>query len=177
MRSLISQSEISVVLKKSALVLLVFVLIILVADLGIQAYRTNKQNSFYGQMIQPINRPEALGIAQSRVNWQGVSFACQKGDEVVAIADAKVILDREIAPYGRVIVLDHGYRLYSLYAGIDSIHVIGDELKKGEIVGSVNASITDNGRPIFYFEIRRNAHVIALGEYPLFIPVLKSNFG
>ncbi|MCH8244493.1 M23 family metallopeptidase [Patescibacteria group bacterium] len=66
----------------------------------------------------------------------GVDLAADTGTNVYAVNDAVVVLTRDFVNYGRTIVLDHGFGIYSLYLHLDEmIATKGEFVKRGEIIG------------------------------------------
>jgi len=66
----------------------------------------------------------------------GVDLEAAPGTNVYAANDAVVVLTRDFVNYGRTIVLDHGFGIYSLYLHLDEmVATKGEFVKRGEIIG------------------------------------------
>ena len=80
----------------------------------------------------------------------GIEIKAKDGSSVNAVASGKVMLVRELPGYGMVMILDHGSRVYSLYARIKNLKAeVGDEIEVGEKLAMVE------NQQNFYFELRK----------------------
>ena len=72
----------------------------------------------------------------------GLDFAQKKGAPVKAMNNGIVTLAKKDLFYtGGTIIFDHGHGISTLYMHLDDLFVkVGDQIKKGDIVGSVGAS-------------------------------------
>ena len=60
------------------------------------------------------------------------------------------------AGYGRLVVVDHGFGVTTLYAHLSSIHVmVGQQLRRGDTIGNVGVSGRSTG-PHVHYEVRLN---------------------
>ena len=76
------------------------------------------------------------------------------------MAAGVVILNKDLPGYGKVIIVDHGSRVYSLYAKIkENLVNLGQNVKAGHYL----ASISDN-EP-FYFELRKKGKAVDPSSY------------
>jgi len=84
----------------------------------------------------------------------GVDFAAPEEEAVHAICDGVVIYADWFRGYGNLLIIDHGYRYWSLYAHLSQFSVrVADQVKKGEVVGMVGETGSLKG-PYLYFELR-----------------------
>jgi murein DD-endopeptidase MepM/ murein hydrolase activator NlpD len=103
--------------------------------------------SSYGQRTDPFSGEGAF--------HKGVDISAQTGVGVRATADG-IIVHAEWASggYGRLVVVDHGGGMQTYYAHLSKINVrIGQEVRRGDIVGAVGSS----GRvtaPHLHYEVR-----------------------
>ena len=68
-------------------------------------------------------------------------YAAPKGTPVVAANSGRVVLVADYFFPGRLVILDHGLGLYTLYFHLDSVGVAsGDLVDRGQIVGTVGAT-------------------------------------
>ena len=73
-----------------------------------------------------------------RAPHSGIDFAAQVGTPVVAANRGRVALVDEFFFPGRLVILDHGLGLYTLYFHLDTIGVReGDLLERGQPLGTV----------------------------------------
>lgn len=72
----------------------------------------------------------------------GTDIAAPKGTKIKASGDGKVLLAGGDYFYsGNMVILDHGQGLKTIYAHLDKTLVnVGDEVKKGELIGLVGAT-------------------------------------
>jgi murein DD-endopeptidase MepM/ murein hydrolase activator NlpD len=78
---------------------------------------------------------------QPRMPHTGVDFAAERGTAVVAANRGRVALVGDFFFAGRLVVLDHGLGLYTLYFHLDRIDVgQGMLVDRGEPIGIVGAS-------------------------------------
>ncbi len=70
----------------------------------------------------------------------GLQVRTRMGGAVRAIAAGRVVFAGEQSAYGRVVIVDHGQRYYTVYAGLGTVEVRpGDELSRSARVGSTGA--------------------------------------
>lgn len=68
----------------------------------------------------------------------GVDLKADKGSEVLAINNGKVIFSEELAYTGNTIIIEHGLGLKSWYYHMDARYVsAGDTVNKGDVIGTV----------------------------------------
>jgi septal ring factor EnvC (AmiA/AmiB activator) len=82
----------------------------------------------------------------------GLRFAAPAGDPVRAIFPGVVAFAQHFKGYGNMVVIDHGNDVYSLAAGLATIHVRLDQrVSMGSQLGLASPPV-DEGN--VYFEIR-----------------------
>lgn len=116
-----------------------------------------------GAMIWPLE-----GSITSSFGWrkntstgtdefhQGLDIEAPLGTPILAVMDGHVSSVNESVTYGRVVVLDHGDGLETVYAHCSEVLVKPPQLiKQGEVIARVG--ITGNARtPHLHFEVRRD---------------------
>ena len=81
------------------------------------------------------------GKTIDRQTHLGIDLASLAMSPIPAANAGKVILAESLGIYGRMIVLDHGCGLFSMYAHLSSFNVkVGQVVKKGEIIGNTGTS-------------------------------------
>ncbi len=86
---------------------------------------------------------------------RGVDLAAPAGTPVRAMADGRVRFAGRMGGYGRVVWLEHGPDLLTVYAHLARIRVrSGDRVRRGEVVGVSGASGDVSG-PHLHFEVWR----------------------
>jgi len=81
----------------------------------------------------------------------GVDLASLANSSVQAANNGRVIFAESLGIYGLTVVLDHGQGLASTYSHLSNIDVkIGQEVKKGEIIGSTGQTGLAGGDHLHY---------------------------
>ncbi|MBW2451176.1 MAG: peptidoglycan DD-metalloendopeptidase family protein [Deltaproteobacteria bacterium] len=111
-----------------------------------------------GRLPWPLTGPVKVGFGTSRHNdygaiieSHGLEISAPAGSEVSAVASGKVIYASPLRGYGKLMIIDHGGKDYSVYAQIAKfLKRVGDIVEGGE-----NIAISGfEGRTSLYFEIR-----------------------
>jgi len=78
---------------------------------------------------------------QPRAPHGGIDYSAPKGTPVVAANTGRVALVAEFFFPGRLVVLDHGLGLYTLYFHLDTVLASeGERIERGQALGTVGAS-------------------------------------
>lgn len=104
----------------------------------------------YGWKIHPITGKVFF--------HSGVDLVAPIGTPVEAIAPGVVVFAKDQGSYGKVVIINHVGGLQTRYAQLETIQVkLGQEIKKGDILGTVGATGQPTSRePHLHFEIRAN---------------------
>ena len=71
----------------------------------------------------------------------GIDLAIARGTEIKAINNGKVIFSEKLIQTGNTILIEHGLGLISWYYHLDELRVVvGDDVKKGDILGTVGST-------------------------------------
>jgi murein DD-endopeptidase MepM/ murein hydrolase activator NlpD len=126
-------------------------------------YQTVTPERFWrGRFVRPVGGTEAgTGFGARRVingkprsPHAGLDFSAAAGTPVVAVNDGRVALVAEYFFPGRLVVLDHGLGLYTLYFHLDEISVKdGDRITRGQPIGTVGATGRATG-PHLHFGVQ-----------------------
>ncbi len=85
----------------------------------------------------------------------GIDLRAPWGTEIYASADGLVVFSGRMNGYGRVIVINHGNAIETVYAHNDRNSVeAGQQVKQGQVVGRVGKSGNASGYHL-HFEVRR----------------------
>lgn len=102
-----------------------------------------------GRFAKPVGVPDAgegfgarrIINGQVRAPHAGLDYSADAGTPVVAANAGRVALVAEYFFPGRLVVLDHGLGLYTLYFHLERADVAdGDRVDRGQIIGRVGAS-------------------------------------
>ena len=102
-----------------------------------------------GRFAKPVGVPDAgegfgarrIINGQPRAPHAGLDYSADAGTPVVGANAGHVALVAEYFFPGRLVVLDHGLGLYTLYFHLEQAEVAdGDRVERGQIIGRVGAS-------------------------------------
>lgn len=90
----------------------------------------------------------------------GIDIAAPKGTPIAAANRGVVVMAEDFYLYGKTVVLDHGWGLYTIYAHQDSIEVReGQLLERGQTLGRVGTSGRVTGPHLHFSSFIRGAKV------------------
>lgn len=113
-------------------------------------YRTvTPERLWRGAFTRPVAGTEpGTGFGSRRVingkpraPHSGIDYAADRGTPVVAVNAGRVALLGEFFFPGRLVILDHGLGLYTLYFHLDTVAVSDDErVERGQVIGTVGST-------------------------------------
>ena len=105
----------------------------------------------YGWQINPSNGDVFF--------HSGIDLSAPSGTSVQAIGEGVVVLAQEQGSYGNLVIINHSSGIQSRYAHLEDIKVsAGEEVKKGDLVGTVGSTGTPTlKKPHLHFEIRSSS--------------------
>jgi murein DD-endopeptidase MepM/ murein hydrolase activator NlpD len=96
---------------------------------------------------------------------EGIDFIAPQGTKIFASADGVVKSVRYSSSFGKVIVIDHGYGISSLYAHLLKFNVKkGTKVKRGQVIGSVGNTGLSAG-PHLHYEVHVNGKEVDPTSY------------
>lgn len=108
-----------------------------------------------GRITQRFGDPAPRGVTYARGYKNGMSFAAAHGSAVMASARGKVVAVGSAGAYGNRVEIEHGGKVWTLYAHLSSVSVSpGDVVEAGQVVGRVGATGQAYGSHL-HFELRR----------------------
>lgn len=124
---------------------------------------------YKGRLLWPVKGKLRTGFGTSRhgelgtlIESHGFDIEVEPGSPVTAVADGKVIFAKSLRGYGRLMIVDHGQKYYTLYAHVAKfLKQIGDVLAAGEVI----ASSGFEGRDAVYFEVRQGGKPLDPAEW------------
>lgn len=109
-------------------------------------------SSGFGWRTDPINGSNRFHA--------GVDIAAPSGTPIYAPQNAKVAYSGTYKGYGNVVVLDHGYGLYTLYGHTSTYYVrAGEFISQGQVIAAVGTSGRSTG-PHLHFEVHQNGQYV-----------------
>jgi septal ring factor EnvC (AmiA/AmiB activator) len=91
---------------------------------------------------------------------KGIDIEAALGDGVRVVEKGRIVFADRFTGYGRMVIVDHGERYYTIYAHLSEIiRKTGDDVQRGEIVGRVGDSDSLGGAKL-YFELRKDGRSI-----------------
>ncbi len=90
----------------------------------------------------------------------GLDIGASHGTPVYLPQNGTVIFSGPYKGYGNMVVVDHGYNLYTLYAHLSQRYVkTGDTVARGQIIATVGSSGRSTG-PHLHFEVHHNQQYV-----------------
>jgi murein hydrolase activator len=117
-----------------------------------------------GRLLFPVvARAEIRPAHREGTEGPGLEIRAPAGSIVRAVFAARVAFADRYGPYGRIVILDHGDRYYTVSGNLDGIDVkIGQDVAAGDRVGTVG---DDGSGSMLYFEVRHGSQTVAPGPW------------
>ena len=97
---------------------------------------------------------------QTETFRKGVEFAAAAGEPVLAVAPGEVRFTGWFRGYGKIVILDHADRYFTVCGHLEEIDVeVGAAVEAGDRIGSVGETGSLTG-PKLYFEIRNGSEAL-----------------
>lgn len=120
-----------------------------------------------GKLDLPVRGAVTGGFGKSRhpefsdeLFRKGIDIEARLGDEIRAVEGGKVVFADRFSGYGKMLIIDHGERYYTIYAHLsDLLKKKGEPVQKGDSIGLVGDSDSLAGARL-YFEIRKDGRSI-----------------
>jgi murein hydrolase activator len=122
-----------------------------------------------GRLLWPVPGKLRVGFGTSRhgelgtlIESHGFDIEAAAGTPVNAAASGKVIFANSLRGYGKLIIVDHGSKYYTLYAHMARFtKQVGDPVAAAEVI----AYSGYEGRDAVYFEIRQGGKPLDPGDW------------
>lgn len=124
---------------------------------GLEALRGRLEWPVRGQVTAPFGKFKHPEFS-AEVLRKGIDIEAPVGEEIKAVEKGRVVYAERFAGYGKMIIVDHGERYYTIYGHLSEIlKKTGDGVSRGEALGRVGDSDSLAGSKL-YFEIRKDGH-------------------
>ena len=124
---------------------------------GLEALRGRLEWPVRGQVTAPFGKfkhPEFEG----EILRKGIDIEVQVGEEVKAVQKGRVVYADRFSGYGKIVIVDHGKRYYTIYGHLSDISKkTGEAVNPGDTLGLAGDSDSLAGSKL-YFEIRKDGH-------------------
>lgn len=95
----------------------------------------------------------------------GLDIAGRRGTPVYAAAPGRVIVAGYNSGYGRMVEIDHGFGISTVYGHCNSLKVSkGDQVEAGQLVSTIGSTGRSTG-PHLHFEVRLDGHPVDPIDY------------
>lgn len=126
---------------------------------GLEALRGRLDWPVRGQVSAPFGKYQHPEFA-AEVFRNGIDIDAPVGEAIRAVEKGTVVYADRFSGYGKMVIVDHGERYYTIYGHLSEIlKKTGDEVRRGEVLGRVGDSDTLAGSNL-YFEIRKDGRSV-----------------
>jgi septal ring factor EnvC (AmiA/AmiB activator) len=129
------------------------------AGSGLESMRGKLEWPVKGQLIGGFGKTKHHEFSTD-VFRKGLEIEAPVGEEIRAVEKGKIVFADRFSGYGKMLIIDHGDRYYTVYAHLsDFLKKSGDAVKRGEAVALVGDSESLVGSKL-YFEMRKDGRSI-----------------
>lgn len=122
---------------------------------GFEAMKGNLAYPVRGEVIGGFGKTRHPDFS-AELFRKGIDIQAPFGEEVRAVDGGRVIFADRFSGYGKMVIIDHGQRYYTIYAHLsDLLKQSGEAVQRGEPVALVGDSDSLKGARL-YFEIRKD---------------------
>ena len=126
---------------------------------GLESMRGKLEWPVKGQVIGGFGKTKHHEFA-TEVFRKGLDIEAPVGEEIRAVEKGRIVFADRFSGYGKMLIIDHGDRYYTVYAHLsDFLKKSGDLVKRGESVALVGDSESLVGSKL-YFEMRKDGRSI-----------------
>ncbi|MGH9821300.1 MAG: murein hydrolase activator EnvC family protein, partial [Pyrinomonadaceae bacterium] len=126
---------------------------------GLEAMRGKLDWPVRGQVIASFGKTKHREFS-TEVFRNGLDIEAPVGAEIKAVEKGKVVFADRFSGYGKMLIIDHGERYYTVYAHLSEfLKKTGDWVQRGEAVALVGDTDSLAGAKL-YFEMRKDGKSI-----------------
>jgi septal ring factor EnvC (AmiA/AmiB activator) len=123
----------------------------------------NPMSLYEGKLPLPVegNITDTFGVknhspSRTILYNNGIIIHAPKGQSIRAVFQGKVVFAGWLKDYGKIMIIDHGERFYSLIAHVDQLlKESGEHVESGDVIATVGDTGSPDGSKL-YFELRRH---------------------
>ena len=127
--------------------------------IGLGALRGRLEWPVRGQVTAPFGKfrhPEFDGD----ILRKGIDIEAALGEEIKVVEKGRVVYADRFSGYGRMVIVDHGERYYTIYGHLSEIlKKVGETVSRAETLGRAGDGDSP-ARAKLYFEIRKDGHSV-----------------
>jgi septal ring factor EnvC (AmiA/AmiB activator) len=124
---------------------------------GLAALRGRLEWPVRGQISAPFGKFKHPEFSAEIVR-KGIDIEAALGEEVRAVERGQVVYAEQFSGYGKMVIVDHGERYYTIYGHLSEISKKkGDRINRGEILGRAGEGDSSTTAKL-YFEMRKDGH-------------------
>ena len=99
-------------------------------------------------------------VFKTKIKHSGIDIAASTGSPIAAASAGEVLFAGSMRGYGKVVILDHGGDLTTVYGHMSTISCSENQkIAKGAIIGKVGMTGIATG-PHLHFEVRVNGNTV-----------------
>ena len=126
---------------------------------GLDALRGKLDWPTQGRVTAPFGKYQHPEFAAEVVR-KGIDIDAPNGEEIKAVEKGTVVYADRFSGYGKMVIVDHGERYYTIYGHLSEIlKKTGDEVRRGEVLGRAGDSDSLAGAKL-YFEMRKDGRSV-----------------
>lgn len=112
-----------------------------------------------GQIVTPYGW-QANPAPKSAAWHDGITIAAPVGASVQAAADGRIKVITESVQFGKMLIIDHGQNIETMYGQLNDILVNeGEFVSQGQVIAHIGKT-GSTALSVFYFELRENGKAI-----------------
>ncbi len=126
---------------------------------GLDALRGKLDWPAQGQVTAPFGKHQHPEFAAEIVR-KGIDIDAALGEVIKAVEKGTVVYADRFSGYGKMVIVDHGERYYTIYGHLSEIlKKTGDDVRRGEVLGRAGDSDSLAGAKL-YFEMRKDGRSV-----------------
>jgi septal ring factor EnvC (AmiA/AmiB activator) len=126
---------------------------------GLGALRGRLEWPVKGQLISGFGKVRHPEVS-AEIFHNGIDIEAPLGEDIRAVEKGTVVFAERFSGYGKMVIVDHGERYYTIYAHLsEMLKKTGDVVRRSESLGRLGDSDSLGGAKL-YFEMRKDGRSI-----------------